>query len=190
MHSFNQQWIVPEKMIDDIDIDLKKYSLIAGVDEAGRGPLVGAVVAGAVILDEAQPIEGLNDSKKLTAKKREQLAVQIKQHAKAWAVSSVEPEVIDEINILQASLLAMKQAVEGLKIAPDFALIDGNKLPELACEAEAIVKGDARVAAIAAASILAKVELKATPQKCTWHCCKSTARARNIVKVSGRCGGC
>jgi len=145
-------------MIDDIDIDLKKYSLIAGVDEAGRGPLVGAVVAGAVILDEAQPIEGLNDSKKLTAKKREQLAVQIKQHAKAWAVSSVEPEVIDEINILQASLLAMKQAVEGLKIAPDFALIDGNKLPELACEAEAIVKGDARVAAIAAASILAKVE--------------------------------
>ena len=145
-------------MIDDIDIDLKKYRLIAGVDEAGRGPLVGAVVAGAVILDEAHPIDGLNDSKKLTAKKREQLAVQIKQHAKAWAVSSVEPEVIDEINILQASLLAMKQAVEGLKIAPDFALIDGNKLPDLACEAEAIVKGDARVAAIAAASILAKVE--------------------------------
>ncbi len=145
-------------MIDDIDIDLKNYSLIAGVDEAGRGPLVGAVVAGAVILDPEHPIEGLNDSKKLTAKKREQLAVEIKQYAKAWAVSSVEPEVIDEINILQASLLAMKQALEALSIEPDFALIDGNKLPDLKCDAEAIVKGDSRVAAIAAASILAKVE--------------------------------
>jgi len=145
-------------MIDDIDIDLKNYSFIAGVDEAGRGPLVGAVVAAAVILDKANPIAGLNDSKKLSAKKREQLAIEIKQRARAWSVSSVEPQVIDEINILQASLLAMKQAVEGLSITADFALIDGNKLPDLACEAEAIVKGDARVAAIAAASILAKVE--------------------------------
>jgi len=145
-------------MIDDIDIDLKNYSAIAGVDEAGRGPLVGSVVAAAVILDKAHPIAGLDDSKKLSAKKREQLALEIKQHAKAWSVSSVEPQIIDEINILQASLLAMKQAVEGLPIEVDFALIDGNKLPDLACDAEAIVKGDARVAAIAAASILAKVE--------------------------------
>ena len=145
-------------MIDDIDIDLKNYRLIAGADEAGRGPLVGAVVAAAVILDKNHPIAGLNDSKKLSEKKREQLALEIKQHAKAWSVSSVEPSIIDEINILQASLLAMKQAIEGLSIEPDFALIDGNKLPELSCDAEAIVKGDARVSAIAAASILAKVE--------------------------------
>lgn len=144
-------------MIDDIDIDLKSYRFIAGVDEAGRGPLVGCVVAAAVILDKEKPISGLNDSKKLSAKKRQQLAIQIKQDAVAWSVSSVEPQVIDEINILQASLLAMKQAVEGLSVEPDFALIDGNKLPDLNCDAEAIVKGDARVAAIAAASILAKV---------------------------------
>lgn len=145
-------------MIDDIEIDLKNYHAIAGVDEAGRGPLVGAVVAAAVILDNAHPIEGLNDSKKLTAKKRQQLAVQIKKYAKAWAVSSVGPKIIDEINILQASLLAMKQAVESLNTVPDFALIDGNKLPDLNCDGAAIVKGDAKVAAIAAASILAKVE--------------------------------
>ncbi len=145
-------------MIDDIDIDLKNYHAVAGVDEAGRGPLVGAVVAAAVILDELHPIAGLNDSKKLTAKKREQLAQEIKTHAKAWAVSSVGPAVVDEINILQASLLAMKQAIESLSITADFALIDGNKLPDLSCEAAAIVKGDARVSAIAAASILAKVE--------------------------------
>lgn len=145
-------------MIDDIDIDLKDYRLIAGADEAGRGPLVGCVVAAAVILDKEKPIPGLNDSKKLTAKKREQLAKQIMQDALAWSVSSVEPQVIDEINILQASLLAMKQAIESLSVEPDFALIDGNKLPDLSCDAEAIVKGDARVSAIAAASILAKVE--------------------------------
>jgi len=145
-------------MIDDIDIDLKNYHLIAGVDEAGRGPLVGSVVAAAVILDELHPISGLNDSKKLTAKKREQLAEEIKQYAKSWSIASVEPEIIDEINILQASLLAMKKAVESLPMAPDFALIDGNKLPNLSCNAQAIVKGDARVKSIAAASILAKVE--------------------------------
>jgi len=145
-------------MIDDIDIDLSAYKLIAGVDEAGRGPLVGSVVAAAVVLDDSHPIEGLNDSKKLTPKKREMLAEEIKNHAKAWSVSSIEPEVIDEINILQASLLAMKRAVEGLTLEPDFALIDGNKLPDLECKAEAIVKGDARVKSIAAASILAKVE--------------------------------
>lgn len=145
-------------MIDDIDIDLTAYKLIAGVDEAGRGPLVGSVVAAAVVLDDCQPISGLNDSKKLTAKKREMLAEQIKLHAKAWSIASVEPQIIDEINILQASLLAMKMAVEGLSVKPDFALIDGNKLPDLGCKAEAIVKGDGRVKSIAAASILAKVE--------------------------------
>lgn len=145
-------------MIDDIDIDLSAYRLIAGVDEAGRGPLVGAVVAAAVILDEQQPIEGLNDSKKLTAKKRELLAVEIKQRAKAWSVASVEADEIDQINILQASLLAMKKAVESLPEMPDMTLVDGNKTPDLSGRVEAIVKGDAKVAAIAAASILAKVE--------------------------------
>jgi len=145
-------------MTDDIDIDLTGYQLIAGVDEAGRGPLVGAVVAAAVILDSNHPIAGLNDSKKLTAKKREALAIEIKQHARAWSVMSVEADEIDRINILQASLLAMKQAVESLPEMPDVALIDGNKTPELSCDMHAIVKGDSRVAAISAASILAKVE--------------------------------
>lgn len=145
-------------MINDIDIDLSAYQYIAGVDEAGRGPLVGAVVAAAVILDDKQPIEGLNDSKKLSEKKRETLAIEIKAKAKAWSVASVEADEIDCINILQASLLAMKHAVESLSLSPDIALVDGNKTPDLQCEVEAIVKGDARVAAIAAASILAKVE--------------------------------
>jgi len=149
-------WV--KSLKNDIDIDLSGYSLIAGVDEAGRGPLVGAVVAAAVILDEVHPIEGLNDSKKLSEKKREVLAAEIKQHARSWAVASVDAQEIDRINILQASLLAMKKAVEGLPELPDIALVDGNKTPDLACEVEAIVKGDARVEAIAAASILAKVE--------------------------------
>ena len=144
--------------LDDIEIDLTPYRYIAGADEAGRGPLVGAVVAGAVILDEHNPIEGLNDSKKLSEKKRQQLAIEIKDKALAWSVVSVDAEEIDRINILQASLLAMKQAIESLATAPDIALIDGNKCPELSCRVEAIVKGDSRVAAISAASILAKVE--------------------------------
>ncbi|MCW8853934.1 MAG: ribonuclease HII [Gammaproteobacteria bacterium] len=144
--------------MDDIEIDLTPYQYIAGADEAGRGPLVGAVVAGAVILDELNPIEGLNDSKKLSEKKRQQLAIEIKDKALAWSVVSVDAEEIDRINILQASLLAMKQAIESLSTTPDIALIDGNKCPELSCRVEAIVKGDSRVAAISAASILAKVE--------------------------------
>ncbi|MCW8909714.1 MAG: ribonuclease HII [Gammaproteobacteria bacterium] len=144
--------------MDDIEIDLTPYQYIAGADEAGRGPLVGAVVAGAVILDEHNPIEGLNDSKKLSEKKRQQLAIEIKDKALAWSVVSVDAEEIDRINILQASLLAMKQAIESLSTTPDIALIDGNKCPELSCRVEAIVKGDSRVAAISAASILAKVE--------------------------------
>lgn len=155
---FIVQQNLAKNMKNDIDIDLSPYNLIAGVDEAGRGPLVGSVVAAAVILDENHPIEGLNDSKKLTEKKRELLAVEIKKHAKSWSVASVGPDEVDQINILQASLLAMKKAVESLPELPDIALVDGNKEPDLACEVEAIVKGDAKVEAIAAASILAKVE--------------------------------
>lgn len=144
--------------MDDIDIDLSPYSFVAGADEAGRGPLVGAVVAAAVILDNDRPIEGLNDSKKLTEKKRLSLAAEIQQKALAWSVVSVSADEIDRINILQASLLAMKRAVESLSVSADIALIDGNKCPDLACRTEAIVKGDSRVKAISAASILAKVE--------------------------------
>ena len=138
--------------------ELPKISgLLAGADEVGRGPLVGNVVAAAVILDPNHPIEGLADSKKLTAKRRESLSEEIMQKAKAWAVVSVSAVDIDRINILQASLLAMKQAVEQLSVTPDHVFIDGNRCPEMACPATAIVKGDARVAEISAASILAKV---------------------------------
>lgn len=145
-------------MTDDIDFDLSPYRYIAGVDEAGRGPLVGAVVAAAVILDENRPIAGLDDSKKLSEKKREGLAEQIREQALAWSVISVEADEIDRINILQASLAAMKRAVESLTLAPDLVLADGNKSPDLSCRVEAIVKGDSKVAAISAASILAKVD--------------------------------
>lgn len=134
---------------------------ICGVDEAGRGPLVGAVVAGAVVLDPNHPIEGLKDSKKLTAARREFLYEQIMEKAKAWGVGEASPAEIDEINILQATMLAMRRAVEDLTTRlggwPDKALIDGNRCPELPIAAEAIVKGDAKEPAISAASILAKV---------------------------------
>lgn len=132
--------------------------LLAGVDEAGRGPLVGNVVAAAVILNRDDPITGLADSKKLSAKRREQLAIEIRQRSRAWAVASVSPEEIDQINILQATMLAMKQAVEQLMTLPDHVFVDGNRCPELNCSVTAIVKGDDRVAEISAASILAKVE--------------------------------
>ena len=132
--------------------------LLAGVDEAGRGPLVGNVVAAAVILDKHKPIDGLNDSKKLTAKRREQLAEQIRERALAWRVISIDAAEIDRINILQATMLAMKMAVEQLSIAPDHVFIDGNRCPAITVPATAIIKGDARVTAISAASILAKVE--------------------------------
>lgn len=132
--------------------------LVAGVDEAGRGPLVGNVVAAAVILNRADTIDGLADSKKLSEKRRQQLAIQIRQRSLAWAVVSVSPEEIDQINILQATMLAMKQAVEQLAVAPDHVFIDGNRCPELIYPATAIVKGDDRVAEISAASIIAKVE--------------------------------
>jgi len=130
--------------------------LVCGVDEAGRGPLAGPVVAAAVILDPRQPIAGLNDSKKLSAKRREALAMEIRERALAWAVAEASVDEIDRINILQASFLAMRRAVEGLRLRPEKALIDGNRCPALDCPAEAIVGGDGKVASIAAASILAK----------------------------------
>jgi ribonuclease HII len=134
---------------------------VCGVDEAGRGPLVGAVVAGAVVLDPARPIEGLKDSKKLTPARREYLYEQIMQKAKAWGIGEASPLEIDQINILQATMLAMRRAIEDLTSRlgawPDQALIDGNRCPELPIPAQAIVKGDAKEPAISAASILAKV---------------------------------
>jgi ribonuclease HII len=133
------------------------YNFIAGVDEVGRGPLAGPVVAAAVILDPARPIAGLADSKVLSEQKREELVILIRERAIAWAVGRAEIEEIDQINILQASLLAMRRAVLALSTQPEFALIDGNRCPALPCPAEAIIKGDATVAVISAASILAKV---------------------------------
>ena len=131
---------------------------IAGVDEAGRGPLVGSVVAAAVILDPNNPIEGLNDSKKLTEKKREKLFIEIKEKALAWAIAEATHQEIDEFNILQASLLAMRRAVEALKLVPEHVLVDGNKVPKgLNMSCDAVVGGDALHAEISAASILAKV---------------------------------
>lgn len=130
---------------------------VAGVDEAGCGPLAGPVIAAAVILDPANPIEGLNDSKKLSEKRREALVSLIKEKALAWTIARAESHEIDELNILQARLLAMKRAVEALSIAPQLALIDGNFCPPLRCEARAIVGGDRSEPAISAASILAKV---------------------------------
>lgn len=133
------------------------YELVAGVDEVGRGPLVGAVVTAAVILDPNNPIEGLTDSKKLSHKKRLALAEEIKQKAKTWALGRAEPEEIDELNILHATMLAMQRAVNQLKITPHFVLVDGNRIPPLPMPAQAVVKGDNLVAEISAASILAKV---------------------------------
>jgi ribonuclease HII len=131
---------------------------IAGVDEAGRGPLVGSVVAAAVILDPDNPIQGLNDSKKLSEKKRELLFVEIQEKALAWAIAEASHTEIDDMNILQASLLAMRRAVEALKIPPDHVLVDGNKIPQgLEMSCDAVVGGDAIHAEISAASILAKV---------------------------------
>lgn len=130
--------------------------VICGVDEAGRGPLAGPVMAAAVILDPARPISGLRDSKKLSEAQRDALALEIKQHALAWSVASCSEQEIDTLNILQASMLAMRRAVEALSVTPTLALIDGNRCPVMAVRSEAIVKGDDKVAAISAASILAK----------------------------------
>ena len=130
--------------------------LVAGIDEAGRGPLAGPVVAAAVILDPDHRIEGLRDSKALTAAARSRLAVEIKTHALAWAVAVAEVPEIDSLNILRATLLAMRRAVDALSTAPLEAWVDGNRCPDLPCATRAIVDGDRRVAAISAASILAK----------------------------------
>lgn len=130
--------------------------LVCGVDEAGRGPLAGTVVAAAVILDPQRPIAGLDDSKKLSDKKRQALAELIRERALAWAVASASVEEIDRLNILHASLLAMQRAVAALAVRPIRVLIDGNRCPALDIPAEAVVKGDGKIASIAAASILAK----------------------------------
>jgi len=141
-------------MLPEIDIP---PGLTAGVDEAGRGPLAGPVVAGAVILDPDRPIDGLRDSKRLSAAQRDVLYDTICARALAWAVGRAEVEEIDRINILHATLRAMQRAVQALAPAATFALIDGNRCPDLPCPAQAIVKGDSKVAAISAASIIAKV---------------------------------
>lgn len=150
----------------DIEIDWLKYEneaisngyeIVCGVDEAGRGPLAGPVCAAAVILPKGYIIEGVNDSKKLSEKRREQLYDKIIDEALDYSIAIATPEEIDEINILQATFLAMKRAVEGLKINPNYALIDGNKTPHIDMPMQAVVKGDALSASIASASILAKV---------------------------------
>lgn len=141
-----------EQMRNDHDC-----TVLCGVDEAGRGPLAGPVYAAAVIFTPDTVIEGINDSKKLTEKKRELLYDQIIDHAQSFCIATASEQEIDELNILGASMLAMRRAVEGLQIKPQLALIDGNKTPTLVCPAIAVVKGDATSASIAAASILAKV---------------------------------
>ena len=145
--------------MSESDLDLfapEQFSRIAGVDEVGRGCLAGPVVAAAVILDPNRPIKGLRDSKKLSAKKRDELAEEIKEKALAWSVAAMGPEVIDKINILQATLQAMKAAVEKLPVEPDFVQVHGNKLPKWKWLSEAVVKGDDKVEWISAASIIAK----------------------------------
>ncbi len=143
--------------------------LICGVDEAGRGPIAGPVVAAAVILDPRRPIPGLKDSKLLAPRRREALAIAIRQDARAWAVASATVEEIDRLNILQATLLAMRRAVERLEVDPDEAWIDGDHCPRLACKARAVIGGDRSVPQISAASILAK-----------------TARDAEMLRLHGR----
>ncbi|CAM4004929.1 ribonuclease HII [Bordetella bronchialis] len=142
--------------------------IITGVDEAGRGPLAGAVYAAAVILDPARPIDGLADSKMLTALRREELALEIKEYALAWSVARASVREIDTLNILRATLLAMRRAVLGLGIKPGLALVDGNQAPRLPCGVKTVIQGDALVPAISAASILAK-----------------TARDADLVRLHG-----
>lgn len=144
-------------LVEQTTLNWGADGLTAGVDEAGRGPLAGPVVAAAVILDDLNPIQGLNDSKKLTAKRREALFDEIRARALCFSIAEATVQEIDQINILQATLLAMKRAVENLRLPPKLVLVDGNRLPTLAIRAEAIVQGDALVPAISAASILAKV---------------------------------
>lgn len=145
------------RLMQQVPLSWSETGLIAGVDEAGRGPLAGPVVAAAVILDELHPIKGLADSKKLTPLQRERLFDEIRGKALCFAVAQASVQEIDELNILQATLLAMRRAVDGLRLVPKLVLVDGNRLPVLPMRAEAIVQGDDKVAAISAASILAKV---------------------------------
>jgi ribonuclease HII len=145
-------------MLKQKSLDWDLPGLMAGVDEAGRGPLAGPVFAAAVMLDDLLPIKGLADSKKLTPKKREHLYEIIKAQALCFCVATASVEEIDQLNILQATLLAMQRAVKGLRLKPSKILVDGNRLPVLDIRAEAIVKGDSTVPSISAASILAKVE--------------------------------
>lgn len=140
-----------------INSDKKYQLLICGVDEVGRGPLAGPVVAAAVILDPQRPIGGLADSKKLTEKKRRQLSLEIRERSLAWSIARAEVEEIDELNILHATMLAMRRAVDALALQPHRALVDGNRLPDLSCDAEAVIRGDAIHPCISAASIIAKV---------------------------------
>lgn len=143
--------------VEQFSLDLRPVGLTAGVDEAGRGPLAGPVVAAAVMLDAAKPIQGLADSKALSAAVRQRLCDEIFEKALCCSVAQASVEEIDTLNILQATMLAMQRAVAGLRLPPKLALIDGNRVPALPMQAEAIVKGDAKVAAISAASIVAKV---------------------------------
>lgn len=149
--------VAGKKKIEFPEFVYPDAKLIAGVDEVGRGPLVGAVVTAACILDPNKPIEGLTDSKKLTEKKREALAEEIKEKALAWSIARADADEIDELNILHATMLAMQRAVAHLDVQPDFVLIDGNRCPTLPMPSQSVVKGDLRVAEISAASILAKV---------------------------------
>ena len=143
--------------LEKLSLRWNGIGLMAGVDEAGRGPLAGPVVAAAVILDELNPIKGLNDSKALTARARERLFDEIRGKALCCSIGQASVEEIDRLNILQATLLAMRRAVDGLRLKPHMVLVDGNRLPSLHVPAQAIVKGDAKVKAISAASIIAKV---------------------------------
>jgi len=140
-----------------VEVDLQVAILIAGVDEAGRGPLAGPVMAAAVILDPDREIKGIRDSKQLSSARRERLADDIRCHALAWSIASADVEEIDHLNILQATMLAMQRAVTSLSIAPAHVLVDGNRCPVLDYPVEAVIKGDQKVTAISAASILAKV---------------------------------
>lgn len=155
--------ITPNLLLSEAEFDYQSFRqvysghLFAGVDEAGRGPIAGPVVAAAVILDPNKPIPGLADSKKISEKKREKLYVEIISSALSFAIAKASVEEIDEINILNASLLAMKRAVEALDPLAEFALIDGNRCPELSIPCDSVIKGDSKVACISAASILAKV---------------------------------
>lgn len=153
-------------------LDLGGERLVVGVDEVGRGPLAGPVVAAAVILGPAVVLDGLADSKKLTARRREVLDLRIRETAVAWALGRAEVEEIDQLNIFHASLLAMRRAVLALDPLPGYALVDGNRCPDLPCAAEAVIKGDASVPVISAASIVAKV-----------------ARDREMVELDGRYPG-